>query len=171
MSGDVRAADDLRRIARELLRTADRVDRAGLSAAAERASIARLDDWSVALAAYRARRERAHFFPETLFGEPAWDMLLELFVAAGDRKQIATTSLCLGSGVPATTAQRYIDMLVARGMAERCVDPEDRRRTLIGITQAGRDAMTSYFRQLRDYEFGFSAELALLASARASRLP
>ena len=169
MNGGGRTADDLRRIARELLRTADSFDRDGLAEANERASIAKRDDWSVALATYRARHERSRYFPETFFGEPAWDMLLELFVAACDGKRIPTTSLGAAAGVPATTALRYIDMLVDHGMAERCADPADARRTLIALTPSGRDSLTAYFRHLRDHRFGFSVELALLANPVSPR--
>ena len=36
---------------------------------------------TVAQRIYRARARRAHYLPPDLFGEPAWDILLDLFVA------------------------------------------------------------------------------------------
>jgi len=49
---------------------------------------------------YRRRRSRILFFEESLFGEPAWDLLLDLFIAAKERKRVPVTSACIGAAVP-----------------------------------------------------------------------
>ena len=41
---------------------------------------------------YRDRRRRADVFNADLFGEPAWDMLLDLYIAACEDRQVSTTS-------------------------------------------------------------------------------
>ena len=162
---------ELRAIADELYRLAYQLDggmgrtaglahpAAGLNQSDEPPSMR-----AIAQAAYRARRERARFLPESLFFEPAWDMLLELYVATCDRKMVATGSLCVASGVPEATALRYLEQLVSLGLAQRFNDSQDRRRVLVQITEAGRIAMAGYFRSLAGGRFGPTPEQVLIDS-------
>lgn len=83
----------------------------------------------------RARRNA--LFGADLFGEPGWDMLLELYRARIENRRLSIKSLAIASGAPATTAGRYISMLIDGGLAERMDDPSDGRRALIGITRQG----------------------------------
>ncbi|MXO70749.1 hypothetical protein [Alteraurantiacibacter buctensis] len=87
------------------------------------------------LADLRARRNA--LFGADLFGEPGWDMLLELYRARMESRRLSIKSLAIASGAPATTAGRYIAMLIDGGLAERMEDPADGRRALIGITRKG----------------------------------
>lgn len=83
----------------------------------------------------RARRNA--LFGADLFGEPGWDMLLELYRAKIESRRLSIKSLAIASGAPATTAGRYITMLIDGGLAERTDDPGDGRRALIAITRKG----------------------------------
>jgi len=149
-------------MARELARLADELEGRAVApppeAFAERDRSLR----AIARAAYRSRQERRRHLPERLFSEPAWDMLLELFVAALDGKQVATKGLCGASGVPPSTASRYIDLLEETGLAVRHEDAEDARRMFVAITPRGEQAMTRYLESLLGGRFGFAPELALL---------
>jgi predicted transcriptional regulator len=94
---------------------------------------------------YRNRRRREQVFGDTsLFGEPAWDIMLDLYVAAVQDKRIAVTSACIGSAVPATTALRWIKILEDRGLIEREVDEVDARRTFVRLSPRGCDLMEEY---------------------------
>lgn len=97
---------------------------------------------SYAQSVYRFRRSRTKYFDEDLFGEAAWDMLLDFFIAANLNKTIAITLACFASGVPATTALRWIAILVERGLVEKEADPDDRRRVFVRLSKQGWDAMT-----------------------------
>lgn len=83
---------------------------------------------------YNARRARANLFgvPD-LFGEPAWDMLVDLFIAAEEGKQISVSSLCIASAVPMTTALRWITILEARELILRSADSVDARRFYLSL--------------------------------------
>lgn len=95
---------------------------------------------------YRDRRRRAEVFgDETLFGEPAWDILLDLYVSGERGKRVAVTSACIGSGVPSTTALRWLNVLEARGLVEREDDNADARRSFVRLTSKARIAMAEYF--------------------------
>jgi len=94
---------------------------------------------------YRNRRRREQVFGDaSLFGEPAWDIMLDLYVAAAQDKRIAVTSACIGSAVPATTALRWIKILEDRGLIEREVDEVDARRTFVRLSPRGCDLMEEY---------------------------
>ncbi len=93
---------------------------------------------------YKQRRVRAKHFEAELFGEPAWDLLLDLFVSECQGRDIQVSSACIASAVPATTALRWITILEQGGLLERFDDPRDRRRSMVRLTDAGRSAMINY---------------------------
>jgi DNA-binding MarR family transcriptional regulator len=97
------------------------------------------------LAILNERRRRSKFFPEELFADPAWDILLELYAAHLGQRQIDTTSLCIGSAVPSTTALRWIVHLERRGLVARSDDPLDGRRSFVQLTAEGLNAVERYF--------------------------
>lgn len=95
-----------------------------------------------------ARRLRARFFDAELFADPAWDMLLDLTAARVEHARVSVTSLCIASGVPPTTALRWIGQMTEAGLFERVEDDTDRRRAFIRLTDKAADAMARYFAQL-----------------------
>jgi len=91
------------------------------------------------------RQLRARHLPADLFADPAWDMLLDLAAAEVEGVQVAVTSLCIASGVPATTALRWIAHMTDSGLLVRQEDKADRRRAFIGLTAKARAGIASYF--------------------------
>lgn len=96
----------------------------------------------------RQRQLRARFFEADLFGDPAWDMLLDLTAARVEHQRVSVTSLCIASGVPPTTALRWIGQMVEAGLFQRVEDEADRRRAFIQLTDKAADAMARYFAEL-----------------------
>lgn len=96
----------------------------------------------------RSRRLRERYFPEARFGEPAWDILLDLSLAWFEDKALSVSSVCIASGVPMSTAMRWINEMVEAGMIERWVDPTDARRNLVRIAPETRGAMLRYLSHL-----------------------
>ena len=88
---------------------------------------------------YAERRARAGAFGQMadLLGEPAWDLLLDLFVAHGEGRSISTSSACLAACVPPTTALRWIRLLEERELIELRADPRDGRRRFVRLTPGG----------------------------------
>ena len=95
------------------------------------------------------RQARARFFDAELFGDPAWDMLLDLTAARGEGAEVSVTSLCIASGVPATTALRWLTQMVESGLFVRVPDPADKRRAFIALSDRSLTAMAGYFASLR----------------------
>jgi DNA-binding MarR family transcriptional regulator len=96
----------------------------------------------------RNRQLRAKHLDADLFGEPAWDMLLDLAAAQVEFQRVSVTSLCIASGVPATTALRWIGQLVDVGLFKRVEDQTDRRRAFIELTDKATAALTKYFAEV-----------------------
>ncbi len=92
----------------------------------------------------RARRMRADYFEGDLFADPAWDMLLDLYAAELEHRQISVSSLCIAAAVPPTTALRWIGTLNEAGLFDRKADPSDRRRAYIALSESARRGMERY---------------------------
>jgi DNA-binding PadR family transcriptional regulator len=95
---------------------------------------------------YLGRRRRARFLSADLFGEPTWDILLDLYVSAREGRRVPTTSACIGAHVPPTTALRWLRILETRGLVEREGDGRDGRRTFVRLSDKGLAAMDAFFR-------------------------
>ncbi len=93
----------------------------------------------------RQRQLRARFFDGDLFADPAWDMLLDLTAARAEHSRVSVTSLCIASGVPPTTALRWIGQMTDAGLLERIEDETDRRRAFITLTDKAADTMARFF--------------------------
>lgn len=96
----------------------------------------------------RQRQMRARFFPSDFFADPAWDMLLDLTAARVERAKVSVTSLCIASGVPPTTALRWIAQMTEAGLLRREDDTHDRRRAFIALTDQAADGMARFFAAL-----------------------
>ncbi|KLE35010.1 hypothetical protein [Aurantiacibacter luteus] len=94
------------------------------------------------------RRARAKFFDGDLFADPAWDMLLDLTAARVEHARVSVTSLCIASGVPPTTALRWIGQMVDAGLFVRVEDDADRRRAFIELSDKAADAMARFFAEV-----------------------
>lgn len=116
--------------------------------AVDRSRKAAMPDPQVLRRIIKARQARARFFDPELFADPAWDMLLDLAAARGERRQVSVTSLCIAAGVPATTALRWIGQMVEAGLLVRVQDPEDRRRAFIALADSAAEAMARYFAEV-----------------------
>ncbi|MBB3861431.1 DNA-binding MarR family transcriptional regulator [Novosphingobium hassiacum] len=91
----------------------------------------------------RRDRERASHSPE-LFNDPAWDILLDLFIAHAQDKFISVSDAGLAGQVPATTALRWVWSLEKTGLVERRADKSDKRRSFVMLTASG----LSYMRKV-----------------------
>lgn len=80
-----------------------------------------------------------------LAADPAWDMLLDLYLARYRSKDIAISSLASVANVPATTALRCIKAMMAQGLVYREADVSDGRRIYIRLTAKACTALTAIF--------------------------
>lgn len=98
---------------------------------------------------YADRRKRDGILGDAqLLGEPAWDILLDLYIAQAQGQEVSVSSACIGSAAPPTTGLRWLGVLQEEGLVERINDPSDQRRVLVHLTPFGLDKMDAYFAEV-----------------------
>lgn len=133
----------LRKVLRELLGEIDvAVAKEGFAAAAGPDRTAELRTFAQHI--IKARRARVPLFSKSMFGEPAWDMLLELYLNKDRGRRHSVGRLCELSGAPPTTALRWLDYLEKEKFVVREANPTDRRTEFVEITDKGRTTMEQY---------------------------
>lgn len=80
-----------------------------------------------------------------LFGEPAWDMLVDLFIHQSRGQPLSMSSLCITAGIPTSSAMKLIQRLCDAGILERSPDAYDGRRSLVNLTPTIAHRLRAYF--------------------------
>ncbi len=109
-----------------------------------------------ARAMYRSRRRRSRHFDAFSdgFGEPMWDIMLDLFVAGREGRLVSISSATIAAEVPPTTALRWLKGMEQDGMIERRDDPHDGRRTYVQLTAHVEIAMERYIKDVAGVRTG-----------------
>ena len=95
--------------------------------------------------AFEERRARANFVGiEDMYGEPAWDILLDLFIRQADEEKVTVEIASVHADMPATTTIRWLNVLELNGLIMSQVDPADAKRQLIHLTPEGYEGMVRY---------------------------
>lgn len=144
----------LRELARELIETAEAIERSEQSVFRFRRT--RPTDSATMLspqlarqasAEYHSRRDREPDLPGALLGEPVWDILLDLYIQRAKGRLTSITSSCLASGAPSTTALRHLKLLEEHSLVEFVPHQGDNRVRLVDFTKRGYNIMSSYLQR------------------------
>lgn len=100
---------------------------------------------SAARKAYLERRLRNRYFPGSMFGEPAWDMLVSLYCVSDTVGSMTIGRTIAFSDVPNTTGLRWIDYLEKHSYLQRRDAPLDGRSVLVSLTEKAFESLDSYF--------------------------
>ena len=93
--------------------------------------------------ALEMRRKRIAIFGPQMFAEPAWEMLLILYLSEGGQRH-TLSSLSELSGASRSTGMRWIDYLVSHGLMIREEHPTDKRRNFVSLSKKGRELLELY---------------------------
>jgi DNA-binding MarR family transcriptional regulator len=96
---------------------------------------------------YANRDARFQVLPREILAEPAWDMLLDLYINGALNRRVSVTSACIASRVPPTTALRWLCVLERLDLVEREPDPTDSRRSWVVLTALARQKMEHLMRR------------------------
>lgn len=149
-------AERLREAAYDLLRMADEIEQSEVNAtiAPNTASSStkrltpsprtRLELLQTASNTYRLRRQRERHFPASYFGEPAWDILLDLLANEMSGRPVSVSNACIAASAPATTGMRWLRVLEDDGYIKKARDQSDSRVTLVVLTDLARARLNDY---------------------------
>ena len=96
------------------------------------------------------RRRRYDEFNPALFGEPAWDMLLELYVRETSGASSTAEQLQTASATPSSTAGRWLQRLENDQLIARRDHPHDRETVFVELTDQGRQTLDRYLAAIRE---------------------
>jgi DNA-binding MarR family transcriptional regulator len=97
----------------------------------------------------QSRRQRNGEFGKRLFSEPAWDMLLELYVRENTGVSATSLDLISASGAARSTARRWIAHLEKESLIRRRRHPRDSATDFIELTDLGRGSLERYLGTIR----------------------
>jgi len=140
-------AGDVRALAHQLLGWADhlsdRPDSARESTEEGRHELV----LGLATALREARRLRAEIFPRVQFGNPNWDVMLDLFIQEVNGFRSSLDHLALTGDLPAPVIYESVAELDRLGLIDRAPDRFDNRVAWLSLTAAGRQGMFDLFAQ------------------------
>jgi DNA-binding MarR family transcriptional regulator len=93
---------------------------------------------------YAERRRRDEHFPAGLFGEPAWDLLLALFIAHDDGRDLSPEEAFAAAQIEPEDGPPLIERLEAAGLVQRRRAPQDRRRAGLALTDRALNQLGDY---------------------------
>lgn len=154
MTDPATRAGELRQIATTLLEMADALEAEPMGPLfavphRDRLRISTQEDLALQARQVRTRRElRRNHFDKELIGEPAWEMLLDLYLAKVESEQVTVSSICDRSHASQTTARRYLDLLKLKGLVDVfpfCTEKDD---APIELSSKGFHAISRYLHAL-----------------------
>ena len=89
---------------------------------------------------FETRQARSRLFPASMFSDPAWDMLIALYIAD---QAPAAADLARSISASVTTAMRWIEILEAHKFIVREQSPTDRRAHTIRLSEQARNNLDS----------------------------
>ena len=94
----------------------------------------------------RRRLLRRHIVGSKRYlGEPAWDMLIDLFIQHCEEKKISTGDLCVSSPLPLSTALRLVQRMCDDGLIHKTADDTDGRRQFVELNPDLAWRLLAYF--------------------------
>lgn len=97
-----------------------------------------------ALGILKRRRQRIEEFGVELFGEPAWEILLELYIREKSGASSTTAHVEVGLTVAASTAGRWLQHLEQEGLVALAPHPLHERTEFIELTSRAKEALERY---------------------------
>ena len=90
------------------------------------------------------RGKRSEFLDTEIFGEPGWDIMLSLYIAMREGYRMKVSAVCNESGVPDTTAIRWLESLRELGLVEKRPNPLDARSSFVELSSKALEKMDRF---------------------------
>jgi DNA-binding MarR family transcriptional regulator len=127
----------------------------------------------------RARADLREKLPKGTLGDPTFEMLLAIYCSCEEGLKVSVHGACCSSGVPVTTALRWIRLLEQNGLVIRNDDPHDGRRAFLTLSlstkimigdwldKTGRLLLKTQLRCVNDYSMPSAASSTPPSSVKA----
>jgi hypothetical protein len=141
-------------------RPAERVDRIALVARrlmedAERGAARHDADMAeFARRTLTGHRERDRYFDPMVFSNPAWDILLAMYVASAEGRVQNVLDCCAAAPVAQRVTLRWLAYLKQEEMVIETPDPAQPRRTVMCLSDQARATINAYLASLADLGLG-----------------
>jgi DNA-binding MarR family transcriptional regulator len=97
---------------------------------------------------YAQRRARDQYFPAGLFGEPAWDLLLALFIALEDGRELGLGDAYRAAGIGAAAGRSLIATMEDAGLVARIPAENGRKPGAVRLTETGVERLCAYLTRI-----------------------
>ncbi|MDO6416148.1 hypothetical protein Q4F19_17310 [Sphingomonas sp. BIUV-7] len=104
---------------------------------------------SVATILIEEDRNRARLYEAGNISNPAWTMLLGLFVSGERGETTMVSTACIASGASLATAHRHLRRLESLGLVSVARDKNDRRRAYVSLTPGANGAIKGHLMHLQ----------------------
>ena len=98
----------------------------------------------------RVRQLRQEQFSSTMFGEPAWDILLVLYVLRTSGNRCSIAELAELAGTSPAGAFRWIGYLEQEHLVTKTEHPADANLNFVDLTEEGRNALDAFLARVAD---------------------
>ena len=105
----------------------------------------------LATALREAHRLRTTIFPEARFGNPDWDVMLDLFIQEMNGFRTSLDHLALTGDLPAAVVFESVAVLAGIGLLERTPDRFDDRIVWLSLTVKGRQGVFDLFARSAEF--------------------
>lgn len=69
-----------------------------------------------------------------LFADSCWNMCLDIYICGLKDERVTVSAIAHSSGIPMTTAMRYINVMVEQGLIEKTPNPADNRMIFVSAS-------------------------------------
>lgn len=83
-----------------------------------------------------------------LFADSCWNMCLDVYICDLKDKKVTVSSIAHSSGIPMTTAMRYINVMAGEGLLGKAPNPSDHRMIFISTSETCKDKISAILRHL-----------------------
>lgn len=83
-----------------------------------------------------------------LFSDSCWDMCLDIYICDLKDERITVSSVAHSSGIPMTTAMRYINVMSEEGLLEKTPNPSDNRMIFVSTSASCKERMSDVLKKL-----------------------
>jgi hypothetical protein len=111
--------ENLTKLAEELAEAARKFDAAAGEPDSAQPSIEAMSPREYFVSLLDLRRMRERYFGSELFGEPAWDIMLELMIARIEERELLASQLKSHSHSPNIVTRHYLEALVEAKLVDR----------------------------------------------------